>query len=205
MTISADSQQMIDAYLKVLRKHLRPLSDQDAREVVEEIRSHILDKSAAAGDITTASVASTLSALGRPEDLASQYVTDDLLTRAQTTRSPWLLVRSLFRRATLSVAGFFALIGVLCGYCVAGAFFLCALLKPFYPQTAGLWLLPDTDISLSLRLGSAGPPPVDGRELLGWWIVPLGLTLGVCLVLLTFRFGLWTIRKFRSTRPVLTH
>jgi hypothetical protein len=46
MIISADSQQEIDAYLKVLRKRLRGLSDQDSRDVVKEIRSHILDKAA---------------------------------------------------------------------------------------------------------------------------------------------------------------
>jgi hypothetical protein len=94
------------------------------------------------------------------------------------------------------------LTSVLCGYFVAGAFFLCALLKPIYPKTAGLWSLADAgDLSLSLRLGVSGAP-ANGRELLGWWIVPLGLFLGLVLVLFTFRFGLWSIRKFRRTRPL---
>ena len=50
MTISADAQQKIDAYLKLLRKRLRGLSDQDASDIVKEIRSHILDKAAVAED-----------------------------------------------------------------------------------------------------------------------------------------------------------
>ena len=196
MTISADSQQKIDAYLKTLRKRLRGLSDQDSSDVVEEIRSHILDKAAVEGEITPGAVASALAALGSPEELASQYVTDDLLTRARVTRSPWLILRSLFRWASLSFAGFCILMFSVIGYFLAGAFVLCAVLKPIYPHTAGLWLLPDpADISLSLRLGS-GTPPVDARELLGWWIIPLGLVAGVGLVLLTFHFGLWSIRKF---------
>jgi hypothetical protein len=201
MTISSDSQRKIDAFLNVLRKRLRGLSDENAHDVVEEIRSHILDKAAGGGDITADAVASALAALGSPEELASQYVTDDLLTRAQVTRSPWLMLRSLFRWAGLSFAGFWVLVFSLAGYCVAGAFALCAVLKPIYPHTAGLWLLPASDdYSVSLRLGF-GAPPANGRELLGWWIVPLGLVLGSGLIFITFRFGHWCIRKFWRLRP----
>jgi Protein of unknown function (DUF1700) len=202
MTISAESQQAIDNYLKVLRKRLSGLSETVADDIVKEIRSHILDKALLAGEITGGSVASALSDLGSPEELASQYLTDDLLTRAQTTRSPWLVLRSLFRWASLSLVGLCVLTFSSLGYFVAGSFALCAMLKPLHPQTAGLWLLPspDGDYSISLRLGF-GSLPADGRELLGWWIVPIGLILAMGLVFLTFYFGLWAIRKFwRPTR-----
>jgi hypothetical protein len=64
MTISADAQQKMDAYLKVLRKRLRGLRDQDVSDIVREIRSHILDKAAVAEEDTPGSVASALAALG---------------------------------------------------------------------------------------------------------------------------------------------
>jgi hypothetical protein len=197
MTISADAQQKMDAYLKVLRKRLRGLSDQDANDIVKEIRSHILNKAVVAEEVTPGSVASALAGLGSPEELASQYVTDDLLARAQVTRSPGLVLQSLFRWASLSVVGLGTLMFSVFGYFVAGSFALCALLKPIHPQTAGLWLLPDPAdaYSFSLRLGF-GAPPAQGRELLGWWIVPLGLVFAMGLVLFTFHFGLWSIRKF---------
>lgn len=205
MTTSGDSQQKIDAYLRILRKRLRGLSDEDARDVVEEIRSHILDKTAIAGDITPNAVASALAALGSPEELASLYVTDDLLSRAQASRSPWLLLRSLFRWAGLSFAGFTVLMFSVFGYFLAGVFALCAMLKPIHPRSAGLWVWnrPD-DLSLSLRLGFSSPP-VDGRELLGWWIIPVGLVLAMGLVLLTFHFGLWSVRRFWRPRTVPGH
>ena len=41
---------------------------------------------------------------------------------------------------------------------------------------------------ISLRLGFGSAPP-GGRELLGWWIVPIGLVVGCGLVMLTTRFG----------------
>ncbi|HVO82355.1 MAG TPA: hypothetical protein VMT28_16615 [Terriglobales bacterium] len=193
MTVPTDAQQQIDAYLEALRKGLRELSDPEARDIVEEIRSHILDKAAMAGEITNARVTATLSSLGSPQELARQYTTDDLLNRAQRARSPLLILRSLFRWASLSFGGFWVLLFSLVGYFLAGAFSLCALLKPLHPQTAGLWHLPDGD-TYSLRLGF-GPVPAGGREMLGWWIVPLGLIGGSGLALLTFHFGVWSIRQ----------
>jgi hypothetical protein len=197
MTIPADSHQKIDGYLKVLRKSLRELSDQDASDVVKEIRSHILDKAALEGEVTPSSVASALANLGSPEELANQYVTDDLMARARMSGSPWLVLQSLFRWASRSVVGLCTLMFSVLSYFLAGSFALCALLKPVHPSTAGLWLLPDPGdaYSFSLRLGF-GPPPTHGRELLGWWIVPLGLVFAMGLVLFTFHLGLSSIRKF---------
>lgn len=192
MTVSAESKERIDDYLKALRSCLRDLNDDDAREIVEEIRSHLLDE--ARDD--PAAVAFTIAALGTPEEHASRYLADDLLSRAQVSRSPWLMLHSFFRWATLSFAGFWILLFSLVGYFLAAAFSLCALLKPIHPETAGLWLLADgPDHSVSLRLGFGSIPP-GGRELLGWWIVPLGLVVATGLALLTFRSGLWSIRNF---------
>ena len=134
---------------------------------------------------------------GSPEELASQYLTDDLLSRAQVSGSPWLFLQSLFRWASLSFVGLSMLTFSVIGYFLAGSFALCALLKPIHAQTAGLWLLPDPEdtYSFSLRLGFSSPP-AHGRELLGCWIVPLGLVFAMGLVLFTFHLGLWSIRKF---------
>lgn len=202
MNVSTESQQKIDAYLNTLRRLLRGMNEADARDIVEELRSHILDRAAASGEVTPAAVAQALTALGSPEDIASQYLTDDLLKRAQVNRSPWLVLQSLFRWASLSFAGFWILMISLIGYFIAGSLSLCALLKPIHPTTAGLWLLPDsTDTVLSLRLGF-GAVPVNGRELLGWWIIPLGLILAMGMVLANLHFGLWCIRTFWRRRSV---
>jgi hypothetical protein len=202
MNLSTESQQKIDTYLNTLRRLLRGMNEADSREIVEELRSHILDRAAASGEVTPAAVAQVLTALGSPEDIASQYLTDDLLKRAQVNRSPWLILRSLFRWASLSFAGFWILMISLLMYFLAGSLSLCALLKPIHPTTAGLWLIPDSSATvLSLRLGF-GAVPVNGRELLGWWIIPLGLILAMGLVFANLHFGLWCIRKFWQRRPV---
>jgi len=201
MAMSGDAQQRIEAYLGRLRRRLRGINDEDAREIVEELRSHITDKAAASGQVTAAGVDAALAGLGSPEELASQYMTDDLLARAESSRSPLRILESLFRWASLSVAGFLVLLGSIAGYFLGVVFFLCAALKPFHPHSAGLWILPDSagDASISLRLGF-GSAPAGGREVLGWWIVPLGLVVGCGLVMLTTRFALWCARQYRKSR-----
>jgi uncharacterized membrane protein len=200
-TMADDAQQRIDAYLAKLRGQLRGFDDAEVRELVDEVRSHIADKLALSEPTTraanVAAVDAALAALGTAEELASQYVTDNLLARAEVSRSPLQILKSLFRWASLSIAGFCVLLGSLIGYLAGIVFLLCALLKPFHPHTAGLWIIPDgaVDVEVSLRLGFGSIPA--GREVLGWWIAPLGLVAGFGLVMLTTRYAVWSARRYR--------
>jgi len=198
--VDRGAEQKIDAYLSRLRARLRGTDEQDVREIVEELRSHILDKMGTE-DVSAGAVDATVAALGSPEELASEYMTDNLLARAEVSRSPVRILESLFRWASLSIAGFFAFLSSVVGYLLGTSFILCAVLKPLHPQTAGLWILPagSDDFLISLRLGFGSAPP-GGRELLGWWIVPIGLVAGCALVMLTTRFGLWCVRQYRKSR-----
>ena len=199
-----DTQQKIDAYLGRLRGRLRGANDAEVREIVDELRSHIVDKAAASGEadaeITAAGVDEALGALGSPEELASQYMTDTLLARAEVSRSPLQILRSLFRWGSFSVAGFFVLLGSVLGYFFGIVFILVALLRPFHPHTAGLWVIPNGagDSEISFRLGF-GNVPLDGKDVLGWWIVPVGWMAGIGLMMLTTQVALWFVRQYRRS------
>jgi hypothetical protein len=177
------------------------MNEEDARDIIQELRSHITDKANAGGEVTAATVDAALVALGSPEELASQYMTDELLLRAAVSRSPVHVLESLFRWASLSVAGFFVLLSSIVGYFLGGAFMCCGALKIIHPQTAGLWAFRDStgDLEISLRLGF-GSVPAGGRDVLGWWIVPIGLVMGCGLMMLTTRFALWCARQYRRSR-----
>jgi hypothetical protein len=195
-----DAQQKIEAYLGRLQHILRDMNPVEAGEIVEELRSHVLDKAAPAGQVTAAGVDAALAMLGTPEELATQYTTDALLMRAEISRSPIRILASLFRWASLSLAGFLVLIASIVGYFLGGAFMWCAVLKIIHPQTAGLWLLHhggDT-WEISVRLGFATVPP-DARDVLGWWVVPLGLVVGCALIMLTTHSSLWCVRRYRQS------
>jgi hypothetical protein len=195
-----DAQKTIEAYLSRLRQRLRGLNDEDAREIIQELRSHIMDKSAADGPISTASVDAALTGLGDPEELASQYTTDNLLARAEVSRSPLRILKSLFHWASLSIAGFFVLLGSFLGYFFGVVLMLVAALKLIHPHTAGLWIVPNSndDFELSFRLGF-GSVPGAGRDLLGWWIVPIGWIAGGALVMLTTYIAIWFVRQYRKS------
>ena len=63
-----ETQKTIDTYLAALRKQLRELMEEDATDIVEEIRAHIFDKTSSGG--SPEKVSATLAALGTPEELA---------------------------------------------------------------------------------------------------------------------------------------
>ena len=98
------------------------------------------------------------------------------------------------------MAGFLVLLGSIVGYFFGAVFALCAVLKPIHPHTAGLWLIPDPagDLQVSLRLGFEGAP-IAGRELLGWWIVPIGLVTSCLMVIVTTSFCSWCVRQYRRS------
>jgi hypothetical protein len=199
MAIAA--QKQIETYLGLLRAHLRGLSNEEANDIIEELRGHIFEKSMVNGEVVASEVDAVLEALGNPEELASEYMTDAVLARAEVSRSPFHLLATLFRWANLSATGFFVLVSSLVGYFLGGAFILCALLKPIHPQSAGLRSFHDSsgELQLSLRLGFGGAP-AGGRDVLGWWIVPVGLLAGFGLAMLTTRFAIWCVRSYRKSR-----
>ena len=198
-----EAQKRVEEYLKQVRRNLRGLREEQVLEITAELRSHILERASRGGELTIGSVLEALDRLGSPEELAREYATDALLARAEISRTPLRLLDTLFGWATMSAAGFVVLIVTISGYFLGVVFLLVALMKPFHPATAGLWALRDStgDLELSVRMGF-GLRPSNGHELLGWWIVPLGLVVGCGLVVGTTRFALWCVRMYRRSRAL---
>jgi HAAS domain-containing protein len=194
MTEPGAARQAMEEYLKVLRRSLRGLPEEDAGEIVEELRSHLLDSGSDAGGLREELVRAALERLGPPRELAAQYVLESLARKAARSRSPFLILESCFRWAEVSVRGFLTLLLAVTGYGLSVPFVLAALLKPFRPDRVGLWKLAEAPSTYSLRMGFGASPA--GTELLGWWLVPLGLVAGTGLLILTTWFGLWSLRRF---------
>jgi hypothetical protein len=196
----SDAQEKIDAYLHVLRARLAGVNEAEVRDILAELRSHVVDRATVDGQLTAASVDAALARLGTPEALAAEYVTGEVLARAEVSRTPWRVLDSLFRWASLSASGALVLVASLLGYFLGAVFLLCAVLKPFHPHAAGLWIVPDVsgEEVFSLRMGFEGTP-AGSRDLLGFWIVPAGLVAGALLLILTTRFALWSARHYRRS------
>ena len=198
---SPTDEQKIEAYLAKLRGRLRGMDEHEIHEIIRELRAHIEDKTAIRGAAAASIVDRTLDALGSPEALSNQYLTVAFLSRAEINRSPVRILQGLFRWSSLSIAGLLVMAASIIGYVLGGALMLSALLKLIHPHTAGLWAYPTStgDLQLSLRMGFGGPP-IGSRDVLGWWILPVGLLTGCGLVALTTRFALWCARRYRQSR-----
>lgn len=195
-----DAQETIDGYLNVLRARLAGVNETEVREILAELRSHVVERATVNGEMTKAAVDAALARLGSPESLAAEYVTGDLLARAEVSRTPWRVLDSLFRWASLSASGALVLVASMLGYFLGAVFLLSAVLKPFHPHAAGLWIVPDPagDAVFSLRMGFEGPP-AGAHDVLGFWIVPAGLVAGALTLILTTRFALWSARRYRMS------
>ena len=73
-------------------------------------------------------------------------------------------------------------------------FLITAMVKPFNPRDTGLWVEPGHAYSWALGVMDKPRP---GQELLGWWIIPVGLGLGMVFGWLTWRFGIFSVRRMR--------
>lgn len=202
MNVAGEAQQRIENYLKEVRQRLSGMRGEQLADITGELRSHILERASRGGEVTIEGMSAALEALGSAEELAREYAKDALLARAEISRTPWRLLDSLFGWATMSLAGFVVLVVTLSGYFLGIVFLMVAALKPFHPATAGLWTLRDGgDVELSIRMGF-GVAPSSGHELLGWWIIPLGMVTGCGLVVGTTRFALWCVRMYRRSRAL---
>jgi hypothetical protein len=185
----------LDTYLAQVQRHLGGLADAEARETLAELRSHVLDK--VAGDLSVVSVERAIAELGPPREVARLNVTERVVADLETNRSPLRVLRGAARLAGLSLYGLFAFLASLFGYGIAAGFLVTAAVKPFMPSRAGMWLVPDPKDEFSFSIGTNDNP--HGRELLGWWIIPIGIVVGLGLGWLTWRFGLYSLRRMRRS------
>ena len=81
------------------------------------------------------------------------------------------------------------------GYATGAALALAGLLKIFAPSQIGAWVGPHAIFDIGVNSDPAA------RDVLGWWLVPIGLVGGPALVIATTRVLRWTLRFARIRRP----
>src|SRR5215470_7627454 len=132
----ADTDPAIDRYLEQVRGSLRGLESTKADEILLELRSHLLERSAS-GDVNEA-----IASLGEPEVLARQYREEDAVARAKCARSPIVLLQSLILLRRGSAMGWAVLFFCATGYAWAIALAAAAVEKILSPRDVGFWIGP---------------------------------------------------------------
>jgi len=190
-------QQKIDAYLMQLRRSLGELPPDEVTEILQEIRGHILERTEASGELTDERLVAILKALGSPDEIAPLYQADAAMAKARGSLSPRVVMRGIHRWSTLSAWGLALFIVGIVGYATGFALVLSGVLKIFLPSQIGAWVGPHV-----FNIGANNDPAA--RDVLGWWLVPVGVAGGALLVIATTRALRWTLRFARIRRPGLT-
>jgi uncharacterized membrane protein len=187
-------QRRIDAYLVELRRCLGELPPQEVHEILQEIRGHIFERADASGELTEDRIVAILKALGRPEEIAPLYQVDSVVARARVSVSPRVVMRGIQRWSTVSFWGFAAFVLGIVGYVAGAELIFMVVSKIFAPSQVGAWVGPH-----AFNIGVTHDPTA--RDVLGWWLVPVGLAGGAALVVATTRVLRWTLRFARIRRP----
>ncbi|HEV2533517.1 DUF1700 domain-containing protein [Phenylobacterium sp.] len=183
----------LDTYLAQVRRNLKGLSEAEIREVLLELRAHVLDR--VEGHLTPNTVETALAALGSPREVARANVTERVAAVMEKDRGFFGVLAAVVRLAGLSVAGFLLFMVSLVGYGMAGGFLFVAVWKPFDPAHVGMWSSGPGNFTMGTLDHPVSP------ELLGWWIIPVGLVAGLALGYLTWALDRFCIRAMvRSTR-----
>lgn len=194
MNPSTEQDVKIDNYLRKLRECLPYMSVADREEIVREISVHIRECALE----PDRSIEGVLERLGSAESLASQYRHDLLIQHASRSISPVLILRATIALAKRGMEGFVLFIGALFGYALGGGLLVTAILKPIFPRQTGLWIGPGV-----FDFGIHEPRyayPV--REVLGWWYIPLALSLGSFFVWLTTHGIRRFLRRSKQSGPL---
>ena len=167
----------IRQYLATLERYLARLDPLEANEVLREIESHIYDAielQERSGNV--ADVAPILQGLGAPRQLAEQYVSHIL----QGSEPPAGLARIQAVKRTVSKTLYWST--GLVGYGLGCVLILMAFSKLLLPQQVGVW---SSANGHSFVVGIVDNPLHNSSELLGMWLVPLGVILGYFILRVT--------------------
>jgi uncharacterized membrane protein len=194
MTQAEMLQRRIDSYLAELRRCLGELPPEEVHDILQEIRGHILDRAEASGELTEERLVAILKALGRPDEIAPLYQVDSVVAKARGSLSPRVVMRGIHRWSILSGWGLVIFVLGIVGYATGFSLILSALCKVIWPHEIGAWV---GDGTFSIGTNSS----LAAHDVLGWWLVPLGLVVGAVVVVGTTRLLRWTLRFARIRRP----
>lgn len=207
MRLSEAGEARVRGYLFVLGQSLRTsLPREVAQEALREIESHVrerLEEVEPQADERQA-VERVLGELGPPLRVAQAYSTELTVEEALTTGGAGAVLRALWRLATTTAGGFAAALLLFIGYSSGISFLLIAALKPVFPNNVGLFVV--NGVPHSFGINFPGPP---GAEVVGgYWVIPIGLAVGLGILVATHRgahgfLGWWRRRRKGFPRLVV--
>ncbi|WP_372768246.1 hypothetical protein [Pseudoalteromonas sp.] len=184
-----DYNRQINQYLTTLAKYMSRLDKQQINEVIREIESHIydvIDNIEIEGK--PIAIDEVLARFGSPKQLAQQY-SDHLIMGAPPPPG----FNALGKVKKSVTAGVFYGSGII-GYILGAGLIIIGILKIFMPKSVGVWV---SDHGQSIIVGVVEQAPISSEELLGIWLIPVGIATGSLILYLTYRL-LCVLKQYRT-------
>jgi hypothetical protein len=187
----SNSRTIWKNYFKKVTQVLRIL-DKEARSEVElEIQDHLYESFLdIPGENEVARLLAAIEKLGEPEEYLKAIVSDKLLHSGTRSFAPRVLFLGLFYR--LSGSAKHALSSIFFGfaYILIFIFGILSFAKLLAPEHVGLFRWPEGAWAFGFIRDVAG-----STEVLGYWIIPIGLLVAVLLYLMLTLILKLTIKK----------
>jgi HAAS len=183
MSATADENKLRE-YARKLRWALSVLPEVDRESIVEETRSHVLDRVDAGSTMDEA-----LAALGPPDKYAKAFRESHAIAEALSTRRTPHLLGALLQNVARSLGATAALALISVAWVVATLAVFMTVMKVVDPAHVGVWR-GHHHIYIGIIDSS-----VVGRELLGLWIAPLALVFVVLAWMTTRALAVWALTR----------
>lgn len=158
-----------ELYLHEFRRGLLALPESERAAIVDEVREQVAGQAA----LGEAGLKKLLAKLGPPDRLARQFTFSFELATSVNRANPLRLLLVVLASATLDIWALGGALVALILYILAGAWAMVALLKPVVPQYTGCWVTESGDFNMGIMLTHPG------KEVLGYWIIPISAALAV--------------------------
>jgi uncharacterized membrane protein len=189
---SKETGKILDNYLDRLKSKIKILPRSERQEILNEIRSDILAElhleKEKDTDTQIGLLFSILEKLGKPEEVANEILSKKLISfRGNFFKRFFVFTgRSLLK----ALAGFFISFMSLILYFVGLLNFAMGFLKVFMPDKIGLFISDKGFSGYGFKMGSydvaiGSITHLKGEEILGYWIIPLGMIVGLLTVAAT--------------------
>jgi uncharacterized membrane protein len=166
---------MIEDYFSQLDSRMSGLPPSDRQEFLRELRAHVLDRLEQVAAPSETDCRAVLKALGTPEEIARHYHMERILKRSAWKTSPFAILRTISRWTVTGIQGWTVFTVALMGYGISAAFYVAAVMKPFFPDNVGLFVGRD-------GVNIAFLPHPTGHDVLGPYFIPVAVVAGYLLM-----------------------
>jgi hypothetical protein len=170
------AQQIWTDYLSQVEHLCGMLNQRQTADIQMELRTHLLESYTQLSSGSEAErIQSAINKLGQPSEFIPLWVEERLLEGAMPGSGTRNLLNLFKMNASKGIKQFVFSMLIGFGYLLAFYFFLAAVLKIFFPEYIGAYLS-------SSNIPFIGYVDAEGyTELLGYWLIPVGLGVAVSL------------------------